>query len=193
MASTSDAIFCATASGLLLRIRGSRVERRACPVEAVALSWVAPQSELLVLDSSGRMLAIDSGGGVSVRSLTAVHSFVEPAMAVTAAGTLVDFSRERQIAVPVVWRRRVVTPKRAKNLWHTATFLIDTLRAINLGLTISADSGGGSQRLLDLLVNGPVNAPLRVRFRAPSRPYLSCSLNGLMQPPARLLQFQIAN
>ena len=193
VATATDAIFCASASGLLLRIRGSRVERMACPGQAVAVCWVAPQSELLVLDSAGKVLAINSRGGLSVRSLTAVRSFVEPAMAITAAATLVDFSRESQSAVPVVWRRRVLAPKPAGNLWRKATFLIDALRAIDVALTVSADSGGGSQRMLDLLLNGPVNAPLTIRFRAPARPYLTCSLNGLLQPPARLLQFQIAN
>ncbi len=193
VAESAEAIFCATASGLLLRISGSRVERMAFPGEAVALVWVAKFGELLVLNALGKLMAIGSRGGISARSLAVVRSFVEPAMAVTAAGTLIDFASENEVAAPVVWRRRVLAPQPVKSPWRSATFLIDTERAINLELTISADSGGGSQRLLQLQLNGPVNAPLRARFRAPARPYLTCSLNGPMLPPTRLLQFQIAN
>lgn len=190
--SATDAIFCATSSGFLLRISGSRIEQVECPCRAAALGWAAGFGELLVLDPEGKMLAIDSRGGVSMRSLTAVRSFVEPDMAITAAGSLVNLSREQPVAAPIVWRRRISVPK-AKNRWHKATFFLDTARAINLGLTLSADSGGGTRRLVDLLINGPVNAPLTMRLRTTPHPYITCSLNGPMLLPARLVRFQIAN
>ena len=193
VAVATDAIYCATAGGLLLRLRGTRVERLDCPVQPVAALWVETFGELLVIDSAGIATALTPDGLACRRSMRVLRSFVEPAMAVSAAGELLDYGSEQSRPVPVVWRRRVAAaPQRSATAWHSATFTIDSELAAGLKLTVGADSGGGVQRLVELTVNGPVNAPIRARYRAPWRPWLTPGVNGLLMPPSRLVGVELA-
>lgn len=188
VAAATDAIYCATARGLLLRLRGTHVEHIECPLRPVAALWVETFGELLVIDADGSAMALTADGRASRRSLRVLRSFVEPAMAISAAGELLDYNRENNQAVPIVWRRRIAaTAAKSATCWRSATFSFDAEMTAGLKLTISADSGGGAQRLLELTVNGPVNAPIETRYRAPRRPWLTIGVNGLLMPPARLL------
>lgn len=182
-----DAVYVATASGRLLALTGTRTREVAAPVAPVALGWSATFSELLVLGADGRIAAIGADGRASMRSLFRAGRMVGTSMAVDSAGALRDLAVEDAGPVPVVWRRREPDADSGKSLWRRAVWMLDSERAIGLSLAILADGGGTPQRLIELTVNGPVNAPLTAAFRAPRRPYLTAELHGVLVAPARLL------
>lgn len=190
VASAHDAVYVAAADGRLLRLRGSRAEVVAAPLRPVALGWSAAFGELWLLDADGSAATIDSRGRASLRRDFAPVCFVEPQMAVDSAGALRSLAREQAEAVAVEWARRIEAPARMP-IARRVEWLLDSARAEELRLALLADSGGGRQRLVELTVNGEVNAPVGARFRAPRRPYMTMRLSGVMAPPSRICGVRI--
>lgn len=183
------AVYAATSRGSLLSLTGTRVRAVASPLTPVAVVWSAPFGELWVMNADGRLAALTASGRASMRTLFRAVRFVEPAMAVGISGTLLDLADEEAAVMPIVWRRRV--PDASGALERRVIWTIDTARAAGLTLAVLADGGGTPQRVVELTVNGPVNAPLTARFRAPRRAFLTAAVHGLTAPPSRLVAVAI--
>ncbi len=187
VAVASDCVYAANSAGALLRLRGSKMTTLPCPLPAAAVCWSAARSELWVATAEGAVAVIDRAGRVSLRSDIAVSRFPAPAMAVDATGALCDLADELPVNIHIGWRRRAVDDRPAAHKpLRMAQWRIDTERATDLRLKLTADSGGTPQRILELTVNGPINSPIRTTLLAPYRPYLTVSLDGTVRPPARL-------
>lgn len=188
VAAAPDALYFATSAGRLLRLRGARIERVSVAVEPVALVWCGAFGELLLMDSGGTLYALDGAGGLSARTLFSGRRFVEPAMVVDGKGELRMLEREAGEDVNVEWRSRVADGGAA--IRRRAEWVIDAADS-DLTLSITLDGGGVPQRALELLLRGPVNAPVSAVFRAPRRPWLTARLAGRVSPPARLTALRV--
>lgn len=183
---TPDCVCAASASGRILRLRGSRVGIIQSPFGAKALGWNAARGELWLITSAGAPMVIDSEGGASLRTDIAVERFIEPAMAVDSAGALRNLGAELPVRMHVGWRRRATERLQIRKRQRRALWRLDTERATDLSLRLLADGGGAPQRLLELTVNGPVNAPVVASVLAPVRSYFTAVIRGYLLPPARL-------
>ena len=135
-------------------------------------------------------MVLNNSGGVSLRTDITVTRFVEPAMAVDSSGRLLNLADEDdRCETYVEWRRRELCEIRTQ--MRKALWVLDSERATDLSLQVLADSGGASQRLLELTANGPVNAPIAASFRAPRRAFYTARLRGTLQSPSRLLQLTL--
>lgn len=192
VAVTASGIYVATASGLLLRLKGSKAERVEVPMALAALGWNPRPGELWLLDAEGGVGILDSRGRFARRRGMAPVSFPAPGYAVDAAGNLRDLGRELTLSPAVRWRRRVDDPFAAAGR-RRAVWKIDSPRAVVLALSLAADSGGGAQRMLALSLLGPVNAPVAASFIAPARTYLTLEINGTAQTGSRFLAVEYAD
>lgn len=179
-----DAIYMASASGYLLKIKGARVGRIPLPVSISAICWSAAFGELLMAGKDTRLYVLSETGEMSLRSIIGVRRFVEPDMVVDRHGALRSLSEESNGPTLVQWRRRV--PAADKNTERHVEWSIDAENSFTLRLSILLDSGNSPQRALELEVNGPINAPVIGTFRAPLRPYMSATISGLIIGSARL-------
>lgn len=187
VAGASDCVYVANSAGALMRLRGSKMSPAECPLRVAAVCWNGARSELWGATAQGAAAVIDSAGRFSLRSDIAVSRFPAPAMAVDTTGALCDLADELPVNIHIGWRRRTVNDRPAAHKpLRMAQWRIDTERATDLRLKLTADSGGEPQRLLELTVNGPINAPIRTTMLAPYRPYLTASLEGTVRPPARI-------
>lgn len=190
--SSPEAVYVATARGALLKLKGTRTTPLATPLTPVALVWNgAFGGELLLLEAGGRLAAIDRNGRASLRTLFRAERLVEPAMAVDTLGALRRLDREEPTATEIVWHRRVADPGAA--IERRVQWQLDSACADALRLRVLADGGGTPQRVLQLSVSGPVNAPVSARFRSPRRAYLTAEIRGSVKPPTRLVQLLITN
>lgn len=177
-----DAIFMATASGFLLRLKGARVERMPLPVSVSALCWNSTYGELWLRSNDDRIFVLGSDGSLGVRSVISIERFVEPAMAVDLRGVLHSLAVEDAVAVMIKWQRRVNDT--GNDLERSARWLLDAENSIALTLALMADNGGTPQRIITHEINGPINAPFTAWFRAPVRIGFTASIHGIVKPPA---------
>lgn len=187
---TPEAVFVASGTGNLLNIKGSRVEIIPAPVIAKAVGYSARFRELWLVDGEGGAVTLSADMRVAARTLFKVKRFDNDDMAVDSNGGLRALDSEDPPMVPIVWRRRVRDSRMAgcnTRLGRRVTWTLDSERAVDLKLSILADNGGSVQPIIELLANGPVNAPIAATFRAPARTYLTASISGIMRPPTRLL------
>ncbi len=180
----ADAIYMASATGYLLKIKGARVERVPLPVSVSAICWSAIFGELLMWGNDAKLYALSDSGELSVRSIIGVRRFVEPDMVVDRNGALRSLSIESNGTTLVQWRRRVSVTE--TDLERHVEWFIDAENTFALKLSILLDSGNSPQRALELEINGPINAPITGVFRAPVRPYMSAAIGGLIIGSARL-------
>lgn len=186
-----EAIYAATSSGRLLQLKGTRSTALASPLIPVALTWNGAHGELILLEAGGCLAAMDGNGHSSLRTFFRSERLLEPAMAVDTLGSLRRLDREEASETEIVWRRRTSDPTAA--ISRRAEWTIDSAEARSLALTLLADGGGTPQRVLQLSVNGPVNAPVSARFRSPRRAWLTAEIRGRLAPPSRLSELTISN
>lgn len=179
-----EAVYCATARGKLLKLTGSRVEEVSFPATAAALGWASRFSELWVSDKEGRILVAGSDGSVCGRTVANISGFLEQGFAMTADGHTVSLNDEEAAEIAVC--RQIRELETAKEIMRREEFMIDSEKATDLKITISADDGGGVHRLLELNVSGPINAPLGVVYRAPRRTYGTLEISGRLAAGSRL-------
>lgn len=174
VAVSPEAIFCCSA-GSLFRLRGSRCETLVAPIPPIALGWCNSFGELWLIDGEGRCATLSSAGLCSLRSDLVPSGFISDSLAVDAAGALRDLNREAATLTQIEWcRREPFVVGSGSVAWH-----LSAVQAVNVNLTLMADSGGVSQRITELTVNGAVNAPISTRFVAPRREYLAAKVSGL--------------
>lgn len=186
VAITPTAVYVADKGGALLRLRGSKVETVTAPIAPVAIGWSNRFLELWLIDSNGAAATIDSNGRVSLRTDVALASFVNSSMAVDSAGALRNLDSETECEMTVEWCQRTPIDWRAGT--HNVEWHIDSAKAENLTLTLLCDSGGTPQRVLELVVNGEINAPICARFRAPRRRWLTVCVKGSLTHSSRLFR-----
>lgn len=191
VASATDAVYCVTSGGKLLKLTGSRVKRVDVPVAGVAAGWSARFAELWVADKSGSVTVLTADGGVYARTGLEVGGFPESGFAVTVAGKLVNLNDEEPELMSVCRSRR--EPEEAAAVNRREELLIDSPGASDLTVTVSGDGGGGRQRFLELKANGAINAPLKLAYRAPLRTYRTLEIKGQLAAGSRLVGIRSAN
>ncbi len=180
-----ESIFCATAAGKLLKLTGSRTKEITFPSAAACLGYSARYSELWVADSQGRVLVLGTDGSMSARTVVnSVSGFPEQGLASTAGGQTVSLNDEEAAEVAVCLRVR--KPDSATQLMRREEFIIDSEKATALKIAISGDGGGQARQLVAITASGPVNAPLRVVYRAPRRAYQTLEISGRLAAESRL-------
>jgi hypothetical protein len=198
----SDAVALATrctyavgADGVLLRWQGSNATALTLPASsaaAVAAMWCRATEELWVAHEDGAVTVLTANCARCYRRTDlsgGVARFVGE-YAVDGSGALLMPARERTAtAVEVTWRRRVALAQWPQRC--VATWLLDAAAA-RLTLSLLRDGGGAPQRLLELRVDGPINAPIRAALRSPRRPYVTALISGALTAPARLAALDIA-
>lgn len=184
VAVTPEAVYAATVTGSLLRIVGSRCHNVPFPCRADMLAWCDSRAELWVINEYGIPFVMDSRGGTSLRTDVAADRAVGQYLLVDTFGALRTVREEEPVAVEVTWACR--REDRFRKSLRQALWKIDAERAANLKLQLFADSGGTPQRLLELTVNGAINAPIAASVIAPARAYFTACLRGTLTPPARL-------
>lgn len=180
VASTPEAIYVATTSGALLKIKGSRCERVKVPFKVLAVGSNSLRGELWVM-TPAFTATIDPNNGVSIRRDINVHSFCDADMAVDTAGRLRSLAAESAVAsIYVEWHRQL--PVRLHS--GLVTWLIEAHTCTNLTLSILAE-GVSLPPVTSLLLSGPVAAPVRTYFIAPSLPFTTLHIAGEVAAPAR--------
>lgn len=190
VAVSANAIYCATTSGQLLRIKGSTIAPLELPFTPVALCSVG--SELWVVTAEGNTLTINSAGGICRRTDCAAVSFstgLHP-LAVDTAGALRDLAYELPLPTAVEYRAPLSEPlpRHALAAWHISSPLATDLR-----LSLHAHSGATPVPVVTLKVQGQINAPIRARVLAPCRPYATLTLAGSLAPTSKIQEFKIQN
>ncbi len=190
VAVSPEAIYVASISGTLLRLKGTRIETLKMPLTPKAVCRNMRNGELWVAPEAGSPWVLNDSGGVSLRTDITVTRFIEPAMAVDSSGRLRNLAEEdTEGETYVEWRRREICEIREQ--MRKALWVIDAERASDLSLQILADSGGAPQRLLELTANGLINTPIAASFRAPRRAFYTARLRGTLRSPSRLLQLTV--
>lgn len=181
---TPEAVYAATSAGSLLRIVGSRCRLVPFPSTVSHLAWCDVNSELWAINECGVPFVMDSYGGVALRSNVTVTRVVGQHLVADSFGALRNLRNEIPAEVEVTWaaRREI----RFRHGVRTAMWKIDAAMAANLRLQLWADGGGTPQRLLELTVNGAINAPVCATVIAPARAYFTARIHGRLTPPARL-------
>lgn len=181
---TPEAVYAATETGSLLRIVGSRCHTVPFPSGVSMLAWCEPRAELWAVNEYGVPFVMDSDFRVSMRSDVAVECVVGQHMIIDTFGALRTLRREIPAPCTVTWACR--RGQNFRKSLRNAVWKIDAERASNLRLQLFADGGGTPQRLLELCVNGAINAPISARVISPSRAYFTARIHGSVTPPARL-------
>ncbi len=176
--STPEAIYAATASGTLLKIKGSRCERIKVPFKALAVGSNSLRGELWVM-TPGFTATIDPNNGMSIRRDINVHAFCDADMAIDTAGRLRSLAEEQSVPTYVEWHRQLSHPLRT----GLVTWLLDAHQSSALTLSILAQ---GAAPVTSLLLSGPIDAPIRASFIAAPSPFTTLHISGMLTPPARL-------
>lgn len=182
----ADAIYCATASGTLLRLTGSRAQKVGFPLRPVALGWSSRYEELWAIDDDEVLLVLHKDGRIAARDVAAVRGFSDGG-AFTSDGRLVSLNDELCGQTRIEWRKREVSTD--GGLWRTAQFNLDGDLVRNLRLVVGIDGGGASRTVLGLTVNGEINEPIVARYRAPKRAYRTVSVVGDVGSSTRLVGY----
>lgn len=189
--SALDAIYFATTSGSLLRLRGTSLSSVDIPFPVASLAFVETTGELWMTAADSSITATLNLASDRICVRTDLHASrfdPESALAVDSAGGLRDLSVETPKAVSVQWTRRIAADFRSCMVeWRLDSPLLSSLE-----LTLAVDGGGRPQRVNSVKINGRLNAPLRLRVLSPARPYLSVIFNGTVDPSTRFngIKFQ---
>lgn len=190
VAAAPSALYAVLSTGRLLRVSGTRVEEVDVACGALALGRGDLRGELWILARDGRIFVLDRSGRLAMRSTVAVRRFEGSGLAVDTSGALRDLDREEEADVAVGWSRRFGAPA-SPSLLRRVEWRLDSAGVRNFDLSLSADSGGGRQRVVALRVNGAVNAPLRADVRLPRRPWLTAQVSGLVASATRLGELRL--
>lgn len=191
VAVTPTAVYVANQIGQLLRIVGSRCSMVPFPSEVARLAWNGDRAELWAINPMGAAFVMDADGGVALRSNVYVDRVVGQRMIVDTFGALRTLRVEEPQPVNVNWTCR--REDRFRNRVRLARWKIDAAKASNLMLRLWADNGGASQRLLELKVDGIINAPISASVICPTRAYFTAQIHGTLTPPARLNSLEICS
>lgn len=188
VAVTPSAVYAATQRGMVLRLRGSRAEVTEMPFAAVALTYVAESGELWILGADGSLATMDGQGRCTLRTDLSVRRFVAPGVAIDTSNAARALGREGREAVEVGWCRGadMSVGGMLRCRWRLASPMVSGLR-----LRLLAHSGGASQRLLELRVDGKVNAPVSAVFASPRRLRIIAELRGTASAGTRLLSVRV--
>lgn len=188
VAVSPDAIYCATMSGRLLRIKGSSITPLEVPFTPIALCSCG--HELWILTSTGRTLTVNSAGGICLRTDVNAQSFstdLHP-MAVDSSGALRDLACELPLPTRVEYSAPLPEPlpRHSMMSWHIASTLVR-----DLTLSVLASSGADPIPVVTLTLQGSINSPVTARLLSPAHPYSALSLSGTLSPASPLRKFDI--
>lgn len=152
-------------NGCLCRLTGSTVSRL-IPDMGVAqsMAWDDAHRELHVLTAGGTMLAVQQQGVYSHRTVPAVHLYddVTHALAVTAAGEVLDLAHEEEAAMSVNYQSHpVVLDSLMRAVPRMVSWHVNG-KAVVLSLSLTSERGISCHGFLAgrIRVNGAVHAPL---------------------------------
>lgn len=190
VAATPECVYVATSLGQLLRIVGARCHMVAFPSEVAHLAWNGDRAELWAINDYGAAFVMDADSRVALRSNVYVERVVGQCLIVDQFGALRTLRRETPVEVDVNWicRREDTFGKQQRR----AVWKIDAHHASALTLRLRADNGGTSQRLLELRIDGSINAPVSARIISPRRAYFTAQIQGKVMPPAHFNSLDIS-
>lgn len=175
----------------LCRLTGARVEVCRRDADCRALAWCNAYSELWMLPSEGLPEVRMSDATLSRRSVGAVQLYSDPrhAVAVTAAGSLLDLEQEQAATMEVAWRSHPVAldPLRGRVLhrvvWHVVSDGAD------LELRVTGQQGIMAREFVAsvITVNGAIDQPLAAPTVAVQPRTVRFSLTGTASSGTLLL------
>jgi len=175
----------------LCRLTGARVEVCRRDADCRALAWCNAYSELWMLPSEGLPEVRMSDATLSRRSVGAVQLYSDPrhAVAVTAAGSLLDLEQEQAATMEVAWRSHPVAldPLRGRLLhrvvWHVVSDGAD------LELRVTGQQGIMAREFVAsvITVNGAIDQPLAAPTVAVQPRTVRFSLTGTASSGTLLL------
>ena len=177
--------------GHLCCLTGSRLEVCQRDVAYRALAWCNAWQELWMLPADGFPVVRMASGRMSVRSVEAPQLYSDPrhAVAVTAAGQVLDLEREQHAVVPVSWHSRPVAldPLMGSALkrvvWHVSTpQAVLTLKVVGQRGIMAGDSD-----LSVMALSGAVDHPLAAPAVAARARTLRLTMDGTAQTGTLLL------
>lgn len=187
--------------GNLLKITSSRTDTLALGSttrilsDARSLAWDEERQRLWLLDDMGRMRMLDP--------LT-LHWSDIPSPAdftdITTVGNRLMLTDRDELYRPETERELATASDMRTIVWASDIPITDTsaVNAVELKMSASCvyltvglyaqgvPASKPVRRLLTLKINGPVSAPIRRRFVAPRRPFLSISIEGTVSPDFQL-------
>lgn len=148
----------------LCRLSGAKLTVCARGIACTGLAWCNAHGELWLLRSQGDPMVRLSSGAMSVRTVAAMQLYSDPrhAVAVSAAGTILDLEQEQAAGMTVEWRSHPValTPllgsSLARVVWHLNG------EAVDLEFKVTGQRGIMAQdrEVSRITVTGDIEQPL---------------------------------
>ena len=168
--------------GHLCRLGGSQVGVVLRDVDVVAMTWCNAHEELWLLPSSGHPTVVMTSGKTSRRTVAAAQLYGDTlhAVAVTAAGQVLDLEQETPSMMPVSWHSHPVALNALmaaavhRVVWHI------TGDETALTLAVTGQRGIMSQHrpISSMTVNGAVDQPLAAPVMAVRGRTMCLALDG---------------
>ena len=173
----------AIAAGDLVEVTASRVKTIVQRTDYLAIGYNSAFDELLCLRNDSTLLVRNlSSDYLYRRDISPIAFYYDGTLHAVCSDTLLDMSVESPTdAIDVTWRHRIRTlsPTSRVSLMAWSAYT----SAASLSLTLHGDRGGNTPLpLLNLSVEGSVNAPVAARVIAPAHRYLSLTLSGTVAP-----------
>ena len=160
--------------GHLCCLSGARLDVCLRDVDCIALAWCNAHSELWLLRGTGNPVVMMPGGRLSERTLAAVQLYSDPrhAVAVDAAGNLLDLERETAATVPVAWLSHPVGLNALlgvavrRVVWHVSSDAASlTLKVIGQRGIMAQDSDVSVTTVAGAVNQPLASAPVAMRAR----------------------------
>ena len=168
--------------GHLCHLSGSKLSVACRNVDYRAMAWCNAHSELWLMPADGNPVVMMPSGKMSVRTVTAtqLYSDARHALAVTAAGTVLDLEREQPGMMDVAWHSHPIELHplmglRVKRVvWHLVSDDAD------LSLQVKGQTGimALEQDVSQIIVQGAINKPLASPTMAIQARTLTLALDG---------------
>lgn len=177
--------------GHLCRLSGSRLTVACRDVDCRAMAWCNVHQELWLMPAVGNPVVVMPSGAMSVRTVAAAQLYGDPrhALAVTAAGTVLDLEQEQAAVMDVEWRSHPVAlnslmgmPVR-RVVWHVVSDEADvTLRVAGQRGIMSRD-----WNVSHMTVQGAIDHPLAAPTMAIQARTLTLAIQGRARTGSLLL------
>lgn len=168
--------------GHLCRLSGSKLSVACRNVDYRAMAWCNAHSELWLMPADGNPVVMMPSGKMSVRTVAVsqLYSDARHALAVTAAGTVLDLEREQPGMMDVAWHSHPIELHplmglRVKRVvWHVVSDDAD------LSLQVKGQTGimALEQDVSQIIVQGSINKPLASPTMAIHARTLTLALDG---------------
>lgn len=173
----------AIAAGDLVEVTASRVKTIVRRTDYRAIGYNSAFDELLCLRNDSTLLVRNlSCDYLYRRDITPIAFYYDGTLHAVCADTLLDMSVESPTdAINVTWQHRIRTTSPTSRISLVAWSVYTS--AASMSLSLRGDHGGNTPLpLLNLSIEGSVNAPVSARIIAPAHRYLSLTLSGTVAP-----------